>query len=599
MIGETVGNYRITDTLGAGGMGVVYRATDTRLGREVAIKFATEGFSERFEREARAVAALNHPNICTLYDVDAKYLVMELVEGPTLAQRIKEGAIPLDEALGIARQIAAGLEEAHDNGIVHRDLKPGNVKIKPDGTVKVLDFGLAKFQPGGTGQAGGPGGDNVTFSPTISMAATQMGVILGTAAYMAPEQAKGKPVDKRADIWAFGVVVYEMLTARRPFQGEDVGDVLAAVIKEEPAWDGVPKKVQRLLRQCLEKDPKRRLRDISGVGLLLEETPAAVGRASLVPWVVAGMAAILAAVALLAPWRSTQAADRPLVRLDVDLGSDVSLGSPQGADVIISPDGNRLVFVSQRRLFTRRLDQPKAVELAGTQGAFAPFFSPNGQWVAFFVTGQLKKISVEGGAAVSLCAVPSSSSRGGSWSDDGTIVASLDGTTLSRLPDAGGTPTVLTKLAEGESLHRWPQILARGKAVLLSVRQTSGTFDDGRIDVLSVRDGRRKTVQRGGMFGRYVAASTGSGYLVYVSKGTVFGVPFDLDRLEVRGTPSPVLEDVGYNSPSGAAQFDASRNGTLVCRGGSAGGIVTLEWLDAAGKTELLPAKPGVNDRCS
>jgi len=491
MIGETVGNYRITDTLGAGGMGVVYRATDTRLGREVAIKFATEGFSERFEREARAVAALNHPNICTLYDVDAKYLVMELVEGPTLAERIKEGAIPLDEALGIARQIAAGLEEAHDNGIVHRDLKPGNVKIRPDGTVKVLDFGLAKrIGPAEAGHHndGGAAGRGVrlqpdlSYSPTLSMAATQAGVILGTAAYMAPEQAKGKPVDKRADIWAFGVVLYEMLTGRRPFQGEDVGDVLAAVIKEEPAWDGVPKKVQRLLRRCLEKDPKRRLRDISGVGLLLEEAPAAVGRSRLLPWSVAGAAAVVAAVALLAPWRSTTpAVDRPLVRLDVDLGSDVSLGSAIGADVIISPDGNRLAFVSQSRLFTRRLDRPKAVELAGTQGAFAPFFSPDGQWVAFFVQGQLKKISVDGGAAVSLCATQGSQGRGGTWSADGTIVASLDGVTLSRLPDAGGIPAALTTLSEGESFHRWPQFLPGGQAVLLSVRQQSGTVDEGRI----------------------------------------------------------------------------------------------------------------------
>jgi serine/threonine-protein kinase len=602
MIGQTVGHYRITDTLGAGGMGVVYRATDTRLGREVAIKFATEGFSERFEREARAVAALNHPNICTLYDVADKYLVMELVEGPTLAERIKEGPVPLDEALGIAMQIAAGLEAAHDSGIVHRDLKPGNVKIKPDGTVKVLDFGLAKrVGPAEAGRHAAPTGHgepsgvrlqaDLTYSPTLSMAATQMGVILGTAAYMAPEQAKGKPVDKRADIWAFGVVLYEMLTARRPFQGDDVGDVLAAVIKEAPGWDGVPKKVRPLLQRCLEKDPKKRLRDISGVGLLLEEAPAAVGPARLLPWFVAGAAAVVAAVALLAPWRSTQAVERPLVRLDVDLGSDVSLGSPQGTDVIISPDGNRLVFVSQNRLFTRRLDQPKAVELAGAQGAGAPFFSPDGQWVAFVASGQLKKISVDGGAAVTLCATQSAT--GGTWSEDGTIVASLNGTTLSRIPDSGGPPTRLTELAEGERNHRWPQILPGGKALLLSVRLATGTREDGRIDVVSVQDGRRKMLQQGGLFGRYVVTSKDGGSLIYVNKGTVFGVPMDLDRLEVRGTPSPVLEDVRYSALTGGAQMDASRNGTLVYRVGSAAGLMTLQWLDSAGKTELLPAKPG------
>ncbi len=283
--------------------------------------------------------------------------------------------------------------------------------------------------------------------------------------------------------------------------------------------------------------------------------------------------------------------DRPLVRLDVDLGSDVSLASPQGADVIISPDGNRLVFVSRGRLFTRRLDQPKAVELAGTAGANSPFFSPDGQWVAFFATGQLKKISVDGGAAVTLCTVIQG--RGGSWSEDGTIFASLNGTTLSRIPDAGGTPTTLAELAQGENQLRWPQVLPGGKAVLVSVRHAAGNFDEGSIDVVSVRDGRRKRLQRGGVFGRYLATSKESGYLLYVNRGTVFAVPLDLDRLEVRGTPSPVLDDVGYGNNNGSAQIDASRDGTLVYRAGAAGGLVSLQWLDAAGKTEPLPAKAG------
>src|SRR5262245_52104467 len=261
MIGQALGSYHVTAKLGAGGMGEVYRAMDTRLGREVAIKFSAEQFSERFAREARAVAALNHPNICTLYDVAPNYLVMELVEGATLAERILEGPIPLDEALTVARQIATALEEAHDKGITHRDLKPSNIKIKPDGTVKVLDFGLAKFAETGPLKSGPYGHDglqpNLTLSPTITSpaAVTQAGVILGTAAYMAPEQAKGKPVDRRADIWAFGVVLYEMVTGRRPFHGNDVGDVLASVIKEEPNWDDVPTPVRRLLQRCLENDP--------------------------------------------------------------------------------------------------------------------------------------------------------------------------------------------------------------------------------------------------------------------------------------------------------------------------------------------------------
>ena len=296
-----------------------------------------------------------------------------------------------------------------------------------------------------------------------------------------------------------------------------------------------------------------------------------------------------------APWRSEKPVDHPLVRLDVDLGSDVSLGSPQGTDVIISPDGNRLVFVSLGRLFTRRLDQPRAIELTGASGAYAPFFSPNGQWVAFFATGQLKKISVEGGAAVTLCSAQGGrGGSGGSWSEDGIIIASLDGVTLSRIPDSGGTPTKLTELAEGEAQHRWPQILPGSKAVLFSVRPVGTTFDEGYLDLLTFQDGRRTTIQRGGMFGRYLATSKESGYLMYVNKGTVFGVPLDLNPLDVHGTPSPVLEDVGYNATTGAAQIDASPSGTLVYRSVVVGGLVTMEWLDDKGQMEPLPIKPGV-----
>ncbi|MSO83784.1 MAG: serine/threonine protein kinase [Acidobacteria bacterium] len=516
MIGEAIGSYRITAKLGAGGMGEVYRATDTRLGREVAIKFSAERFSDRFEREARAVAALNHPSICTLYDVGPTYLVMELVEGPTLAERIAQGAIPLAEALGLARQIAAGLEEAHEKGITHRDLKPGNIKVKPDGTVKVLDFGLAKLT--GPAEAGhyvrggdGRGGDDrsvrlqpdLTASPTITSPAamTQAGMILGTAAYMAPEQAKGKPVDKRADIWAFGVVLYEMITARRPFQGDDIGDVLTAVIKEEPKWDGVPMRVRPLLQRCLEKDPKKRLRDISGVGLLLDAAPPPPAAKAGVLWKAAAASLIVVTAALGATlWRITRPIEQPLVRLDVDLGADVSLGSPQGSDAIISPDGSRLVYVSQNRLFTRRLDQPNAVELAGTQGAFAPFFSPDGQWVAFFATGELKKASVEGGATIALCGAKGG--RGGSRGEDGNIIASLNANTLSSVPAAGGQPVAITELVAGEVTHRWPQILPGGEAVLFTAGTRPLAYDEANIEVLSLRDRRRKTLQRGGTHGR-------------------------------------------------------------------------------------------------
>ena len=291
--GTQLGPYRIEAMLGAGGMGRVYQAHDTRLGRTVALKISREEFNERFEREARAVAALNHPNVCTIHDVGPNYLVMELVEGPTLSDRMKEGPIPLEEALRIARQIADALEAAHEKGIVHRDLKPGNIKIKPDGTVKVLDFGLAKLRPVDVAP-----GTKPEDSPTISMAATSAGMILGTAAYMSPEQARGKVVDKRADIWAFGVVLYEMVTGRRLFEGEDVTETLALVIKGEPKWEGIPANVQRLLKSCLEKDPKRRLRDIGDAWRLLEEAPNATvasrSRLGIAAWIVAAVAVAVA-----------------------------------------------------------------------------------------------------------------------------------------------------------------------------------------------------------------------------------------------------------------------------------------------------------------
>src|SRR5580658_8688264 len=311
--GAKLGPYEILAPIGAGGMGEVYKARDTRLNRDVAIKISDEKFTDRFEREARSIATLNHPNICTLYDVGPNYLVMELIEGPTLADRIKEGAIPLDESLNLAQHIIAALEAAHEKGIVHRDLKPGNIKIKPDGTVKVLDFGLAKT-------TGAPASASPEDSPTISMAATQAGVILGTAAYMSPEQARGKVVDKRADIWAFGVVLYEMLTAKRLFQGDDLTETLASVVKDKPDLSGVPAPARRLLERCLEKDPKKRLRDIGDMELLLlAEADEGVGRGPGGPphkrWLwpaAAGVMTAVAAIALWALWRAEKPVDRPL-----------------------------------------------------------------------------------------------------------------------------------------------------------------------------------------------------------------------------------------------------------------------------------------------
>ncbi|HMJ24026.1 MAG TPA: protein kinase, partial [Terriglobales bacterium] len=351
-----LGPYRIEAMLGSGGMGQVYQAQDTRLGRTVALKISRVEFNARFEREARAVAALNHPNVCTIHDVGPNYLVMELVEGPTLSDLIKEGPIPLEEALRIARQVADALEAAHEKGIVHRDLKPGNIKIKPDGTVKVLDFGLAKLRP-----VDAAPGTKPEDSPTISMAATSAGMILGTAAYMSPEQARGKVVDKRADIWAFGVVLYEMVTGRRLFEGEDVTETLALVIKGEPKWDGIPANLQRLLKSCLEKDPKRRLRDIGDIWRQLEEAHATAvasrSRVGIAGWIVA-VGAVAVAAALAFENFSEKPPSAEVMRFQIPLPPQMNFTF---ATPYLSPDGRQIAFLSanaegRTQLWVRSLD---------------------------------------------------------------------------------------------------------------------------------------------------------------------------------------------------------------------------------------------------
>ncbi|MSV35720.1 MAG: serine/threonine-protein kinase [Bryobacterales bacterium] len=598
--GDNLGPYRILALIGKGGMGEVYKALDTKLDREVAIKVLPAAFAReperlaRFEREAKVLASLNHPNIAQIHAVGefdgVRALVMELIPGHTL-----KGPIALDEALRLAGQIAEALAAAHEKGITHRDLKPLNVMITPDGGVKVLDFGLAAVtQPSGT-QEGDP-----SQSPTVTMSPTRAGTILGTAAYMSPEQARGQTVDRRSDIWAFGVLLYEMLTGKQLFRGDTVSDILASILKEELNLEQVPAKVRPLLRRCLEKEPKKRLQAIGDWDLLLANAPAASTTASRfgrLPWIAAAVLAVIAAGLGWGYYRATRPIEqplRPLVRLDVDLGSDVSLQSNQfilqylgGANAILSPDGTRLVYVSQNRLFTRRLDQPKATELASTEGAYAPFFSPNGQWVAFFTPGRLKKISVEGGAAI---AVFAAGGGGGSWGEDGNIIAALgNNVPLSRIPSAGGAPTPVTELGPGEVTHRWPQILPGGKAVLFAAHNNLNGFDDANIEVMSLADNHRKTLVRGGTFGRY----SSSGHLVYINKGTLFAVPFDLDTLAVRGTPSPVLDQVAYSPRIGSAQFDFSRTGTLVYASGGEreGELSTAQWLDGAGRTQPLLAK--------
>jgi len=597
-IGSRVGPYQITAEIGAGGMGVVYRAHDSRLGRDVAVKVSGERFTERFEREARAVAALNHPNICTLHDVGPDYLVMELVEGETLAdmlaQRPKSTGLPLDETLRIARQIASALDAAHDAGIVHRDLKPGNIKIRSDGTVKVLDFGLAKMH--GTSEPVSHDIDKLTHSPTLL--ATQAGLILGTAVYMSPEQARGKPVDKRADIWAFGVVVYEMLTGRRPFEGEDVSTTVAAVIQSEPRWDRIPHSMLRLLKRCLAKDPRRRLRDIGDVWDLLDvEASTTHSRSGTAGWIAAAVATIAAAIALWAPWRVVERpAERSLVQLEMDLGPDVLLPPlviPTPSSVAISPDGRRIAYLASVgggsvRLFVRALDQPRAIEIAGTEGAANPSFSPDGQWVLFFDVNRLKKVSVTGGAPVPL--MEAAIFAGATWPDDRTLlVGSGIRQGLLRASADGGAPTQILAPSGTETFYATPSMLPGGTDALIAVYSTPPNADTAFIDVLSLKDGSRKTVARGGTAARYVS----SGHLIYSNRNTVFAMPFDVAAREPRGAAVPVLTDVAYDPAAGIPQMDISRDGTVVYRRNVSreAGSSTLAWFDVGGKRQDLRSR--------
>jgi serine/threonine-protein kinase len=423
-----------------------------------------------------------------------------------------------------------------------------------------------------------------------------MGQILGTAAYMAPEQARGQSVDKRADIWAFGVVLHEMLTGRRLFKGESISDTLVAVLKEEPDWSHVPTKAQRLLKSCLEKDSKRRLRDIADAWRLVDDEPVPPVRNNRLPWAVAGALALLLAIALWAPWRgAVTSIEHPLVGLDLDLGPDVSLGTVIGPAAILSPDGRRLVFVSQAadrtsRLFTRWLDQPKAAPMPGMEGAYEPFFSPDGQWVAFFARGKLKRIRVDSGEIVVLC--DAYAARGGSWGENGEIVAALDPqTTLVRISAEGGKPVSITELRRevGESSHRWPQVLPGGETVLFTATTRYANFDEASIAVVSLKDGKRKIViEHAGMFPRYLP----TGHLTYVTKGALFAVPFDLEHLKVRGSPTKLLEQVPNSVATGFAQLDFSRSGALVHLTGKSEGLRALQWLERSGTTTSFGADP-------
>ncbi len=595
-LGTLLGPYEILAPIGEGGMGDVYKARDTRLNRIVALKTSKTEFSERFEREARAVAALNHSHISQLYDVGPNYLVMEYIEGAPL-----KGPLPLDQALKYAAQICDALDAAHKKGITHRDLKPANILVTKTG-IKLLDFGIAKMS-----QSTVTGSEDAT----VRMALTGNNEMVGTLYYMSPEQLQaqgnGQPVDARSDIFSFGIVLYEMLTGKRPFVGSSPATVIAAIL-ERPApsiAEVAPPALDRLLQRCLAKDPDDRwqsARDLkAGLEWIASASPQAAtvptlsSRHHMLPWIAASLAIAAAAIFGIGYYRATRPAElKPLVRLDVDLGPGVALDAVMGTAAIISPDGTRLVYVSRKRLFTRKFDQIKVTELPGTEGAFGPFFSPDGQSVAFFASGKLKKLSFEGGMPVNLCDAPNG--RGGTWGDDGNIVVSLiGGNPIARIPSNGGTPTPLMELDSEELSNRWPQLLPGSKAVIYS----SFTANGSNLAVISLPDHKKKVLISGGSFGRYIATPNGAAYLVYLNKGTLYAVAFDTDHLEVRGAPSPVLEHVGFSTVANSAQIDISQTGTLIYRSGAAanGGQVTVQWLDGAGANQPLLAKPGAYGR--
>jgi eukaryotic-like serine/threonine-protein kinase len=579
MIGTKLAHYEITTHIGSGGMGDVYQASDTKLGRSVAIKFLPEAFSHeservaRFQREARVLASLNHANIAAIHGVEEingrHFLVMELVPGDTLAERIKSGAIPIEEALPIAEQIAEALEEAHEKGIIHRDLKPANIKVTPDGKVKVLDFGLAKAYEREQADAA------VSNSPTISMAASNAGMILGTAAYMSPEQARGRTLDKRTDIWAFGCVVYEMLTGTPVFRGEDVTEILAAVVKSEPDLNALPANtpasIRRLLRRCLEKDRKRRLPDAGSARLEIEDaltTPTAESLPSpAIPWLwpsIAGLLAIAALIAVWAPWRAGPVA--PLLHLELTPPEGTTFGPVAAGQLSLSPDGRQLVFFAsgkdgKQMLWLRALDTNAAVPVTGSENAAGqPFWSPDSRWLVFAASGKLKKIDVStrGVAPQPICdAVGRPLGRLGTWNSEGVILFEQPGKPIQRISASGGTPVSIMEFdtAEHETGQLDPNFLPDGQRFIYM--STSGNGNVPRIMLGSLDGKMRRPLGQGA--GYYAANGAGGGSILHTPG--IFARAFDPTKGEYTGEDVRIADTLG-NGPA----FTTSDNGVLAFR---------------------------------
>lgn len=615
LAGKILGHYHIVKKIGAGGMGEVYRAHDTELKRDVAVKVLPASLATdaerlaRFRREAEVLACLNHPHIAQIYGLaDSRKtpaLVMELVEGETLAERMTRGPLPVDEALAICRQIAAGLAAAHDRGVIHRDLKPANIKIAPGGEVKILDFGLAKAIDSEPAPPIGTGAPTLT-----SPAMTHAGQILGTAAYMSPEQARGENVDRRADIWAFGVVLFELLSGKPCFSGQSVSDYVAAVLRDEPDWQAlpsqVPPRVIGLLRRCLKKDPLKRLRDIGDALLDIEDaqteplaaphSPAASPSAPWRRWAPWGLSAIfaLAAVTAIFMTRTKSPAQREdVIRASLALPVPLDLGERDA--LAISRDGRRLAFVGGvghgTQIFIQDLAGFDARPLPGTEGGNAPFFSPDGEWLGFFTSNELKKISLRGGEPLVLRATPPVN-RGASWGDDDRIIfAETMNGGLVRISAAGGTPEVLTELdvGAGELAHLWPEVLPGAKTVIFTIKMGE-SFDTARIAAQSLDTGKRQILIENGTFGRYASC----GDLLFMRGDTLFAAPFDAKRGRIGSDPVPVIEGVRLDPRNGCGQFAVAEPGTLVYVKGDARGIKRrLVSVDRSGSVRPLLDEPG------
>jgi Tol biopolymer transport system component len=608
--GARVGAYEVQSLIGAGGMGEVYRATDAKLGRAVALKVLPESFAldpdrlARFRREAQVLASLNHPGIAAIYGLEesdgTQALVMELVDGPTLADRIAHGPLPLDEAVPIARQIADALETAHDQGIVHRDLKPANIKGRADGTAKVLDFGLAKaLEPKGAPAA------SLHESPTITSPAlvTGVGVLLGTVAYMSPEQAKGKTADKRSDIWAFGCVLYEMLTGRAAFGRATTTDTLAAILEGEPHWSllpaDIPAALRRVLDRALQKDPRRRSRDIGDVHIQLDELSAPAAetvrptRGVLIARLaVAGIGLMLLTAAAVLWWsgsRQAPAASTGPIRYSIDLraGAEIPVAAGLPIPIAISSDGRQVAFTARgpggNRLYIRRSDAIDPVPIAGTEGAIGPFFSPDGEWLGFASGGQLRKVALAGGAPQTLTDVPNL--MGATWTSGDTIVFHRWQSALFKVSTRGGTPQPLTALdeAHGEIAHRYPQALASGSHVLFVVLRRDAA---AQIEAVDVATGARRTLLEG------LNPQVSRGRLLFGRGSTLMAAPFDNSRLAVTGPAVQIGETVYARDDR--TYYAASATGALIYLPPADAERRRLVWVDRNGA-----ARPVIDDYAS